>query len=49
MVAVISIMVIVVEGGGIHEDYMEKMTSRKIGCRHVNIVGKDGIPGGGLA
>ena len=49
MVAAISIVVIVVEGGGIHEDYMEKMTSRKIGCRHVDIVGKDGIPGGGLA
>ena len=42
-------MVIVMEGGDIHKDCMQKMTSRKTGRRHVNILREDGIQGGGLA
>ena len=42
-------MVIVMEGGRIHKDCMQKMTSRKTGCRHVNILREDGIRGGELA
>lgn len=48
-VAPFSITVIVREGGGIHNDCMQRMTSRKTGCRHVTILREDGIRGGGLA